>query len=91
MYDAEGKRVAGGYQSGNNTRSGSVNLARRKDAKSWVDGFHAFTDEPDNRKVIGNGYIVHGPTYCNPRPGRDDSQQAWFEHGYECAQKRPKS
>ncbi|EQM71634.1 hypothetical protein QYE80_21480 [Pseudomonas tohonis] len=87
VYDANGKCVAGGYDSGNNTRSGSANIPRRKDAKAWVDGFHAYLDEPENRKVIGNGCTIHAPTYCNPRPGRSDEEQAHFEHGYQIAQR----
>ncbi|HBO2241647.1 hypothetical protein [Pseudomonas aeruginosa] len=88
VYDAHGKRVAGGYDSGNNTRSGSAHMARRKDAKAWVDGYHAYRDEPENRKTLGNGYIVHAPTYCNLRNERDDNAQAWFEHGYQQSQRK---
>lgn len=86
VYNAEGKRVAGGYDSGNNTRSGSANLARRKDAKAWIDGWHAFHDEPENRKTLANGHVVHGPTFAAVRCPRDDGAQAWFEHGYDKAQ-----
>ena len=85
VYDATGKRVAGGYDAGNNTRSGSANLARRKDAKAWVDGWHAFRDEPDNRVRLPNGFVVHGPTYGSHRDSRSESD-AWFEHGYIAAQ-----
>lgn len=93
VYDAEGKRVAGGYSSGNNTRSGSVHIARRKDAKAWVDGYLAYHDEPENRKVLGNGYTVHAPTYCSPRAvtGRDEEEQANFDGGYFRAQSPSKA
>ena len=93
VYDTEGKRVAGGYDSGNNTRSGSVHIARRKDAKAWVDGYLAFHNEPENRKVLRNGYAVHEPTYCSPRSvtGRDEDQQSSFEGGYFRAQKHTKA
>lgn len=87
VYDAEGKRVAGGYRSGNNCKSGSVDLARRKDAKAWVDGYLAFHDEPENRKVLGNGYTVHAPTYCAARTGRSEEEQGAFEAGYSRAQR----
>ncbi|EMY3672604.1 hypothetical protein [Pseudomonas aeruginosa] len=90
VYDAEGNRVAGGYDGGNNTRSGSVHIARRKDAKAWVDGFHAYHDEPENRKVIGR-YIVHAPTYASPRTGRSEEEQGAFEAGYFRAQKPKKA
>lgn len=90
VQDAQGKQVAGGYDAGNNTRSGSAKLARRKDAKAWIDGFHAYQDEPDSRKTVGR-YVVHGPSYASSSRdhGRDDDQQAWFEEGYQFAQ-RPK-
>lgn len=86
VFDAQGRKVAGGYDAGNNTRSGKANLARRKDARAWVDGWHAFHDEPENRRRLASGFIVHEPTYTNHRSELAE-QQAWFEHGYQCAQK----
>lgn len=80
VFDAEGKRVTGGFTPGNNTRSGSVDLARRKDAKAWVDGYCAYRDEPENRKVCGNGTAEYGPT--NSRQALDTEQQASFDDGY---------
>ena len=91
VYDADGKRVAGGFTSGNNTRSGSVYIPRRKDAKAWVDGYLAYHNEPENRKVLRNGCAVHEPTYCNPCPGRSEGEQQAFEAGYYHAQKPAKA
>lgn len=92
VYDATGKRVAGGYDSGNNTRSGSANIPRRMDAKAWVDGYLAFHNEPENRAVVAGGYCVHAPTYGKPCAGRSkEEMQAFFECGYHYAQKPAKA
>lgn len=88
VYNLAGQRVAGGFSAGNNTRSGSAHIARRKDAKAWVDGFKAYQDEPENRKVLSNGYAVHEPTYCSPCPGRSEQEQGAFEAGYFQAQRK---
>lgn len=92
VFDAEGQRVTGGFTSGNNTRSGMADLARRKDAKSWVDGYCAFRDEPHNRKICGDGIAVYAPLYA---PGHerligDHAMQACFEAGYWASQLRCK-
>jgi hypothetical protein len=80
VLDAEGKRVTGGYTSGNNTRSGTVDLARRKDAKAWVDGFCAYRDEPENRKPCADGTAVYAQSYAHKVS--DTELQACFEAGY---------
>ena len=33
----DGKRVAGGFESGNNTRSGRPVFPRKRDAQAWLD------------------------------------------------------
>lgn len=86
VFDDKDRKVSGGYDSGNNTRSGHANLARLKDAKAWVDGWHAFHDQPENRMRLDNGFIVHAPTYAQHRSDLAE-QQAWFEHGYQYAQR----
>ena len=88
VFDAEGKRVTGGFTSGNNTRSGTVDLARRKDAKAWVDGYCAFHNEPENRALTADGIAVHEPTYGKLNPLRDSTEQGAFDAGYWDAQKR---
>ncbi|MFJ7313480.1 hypothetical protein ACIQVE_12045 [Pseudomonas sp. NPDC098747] len=79
-------QVTGGFTSGNNTRSGTVDLARRKDAKAWIDGYCAYRDEPENRQVCGNGEAVYAPTYGHH--SRDTELQASFDAGYWVAQRR---
>jgi hypothetical protein len=86
VFNAEGKRVTGGYTSGNNTRSGSVDLARRKDAKAWVDGYCAYRDEPEHREICANGTAVYAPTYA--LHALDTEQQASFDAGYWDAQRQ---
>ncbi|HGA2320483.1 TPA: hypothetical protein ACIRVE_005099 [Pseudomonas putida] len=85
VFDAEGKRVTGGYTSGNNTRSGTVDLARRKDAKAWVDGYCAYRDEPENRQLCANGTAVYAPHYA--RHVSDTELEASFDAGYWDAQR----
>jgi hypothetical protein len=34
--------ILGGYNNGNNTRSGSVFIERKRDAKAFIDGYSAF-------------------------------------------------
>ncbi|MBJ2286643.1 MULTISPECIES: hypothetical protein [Bacteria] len=85
VFDAEGKQVTGGYTAGNNTRSGTVDMARRKDAKAWVDGYCAYRDEPENRQVCGNGAAVYAPTHGKNH--RDSELQASFDAGYWDAQR----
>lgn len=86
VFDAEGKRVTGGYTSGNNTRSGTVDLARRKDAKAWVDGYCAYQDEPENRQLCANGTAVYAPHYaCH---ASDTEERASFDSGYWNAQRQ---
>lgn len=42
VEDADtGEQLAGGHDRGNNTRSGSANLPRKKDAAAWRDGYLA--------------------------------------------------
>lgn len=90
VFDADGKRVTGGYSSGNNTRSGTVDLARRKDAKAWVDGFLAIQNEPENRRICADGTAVYSPTYA--RHVEDTELQACFDAGYwEPQRRRPRS
>lgn len=91
VYDAEGKRVAGGYDSGSNVRSGQANIPRRKDAKAWVDGYLAFRNEPGNRKEIRDGYFVYAPYFTARDTTRDEEERAHFEGGYWRAQKRIKA
>lgn len=86
VFDMEGKKISGGYTSGNNTRSGAVDLARRKDAKAWIDGYCAYRDEPENRQVCPSGLIVYAPTYgqnCS-----DTQMRESFDAGYFKAQSR---
>ncbi|MBH3307942.1 hypothetical protein I5P84_00550 [Pseudomonas mosselii] len=85
VLDAEGKRLAGGYDAGNNTRSGRANIPRRKDAKAWIDGWHAFLGEPQHRKCAGHGF-VYGASYG--APGVDSEMRANFDEGYWEAQRR---
>lgn len=87
VSDAEGKRVAGGYSAGNNTQSGRADLARRKDAKAWVNGYLAYHNEPENRVITANGIAVHGPSYSTHIPGQDHDERSAFDCGYWCAQK----
>lgn len=85
IEDSEGKRVAGGHYSGNNTKSGFADIPRRKDAKAWVDGYRAYHDNPSDRRTAHNGHTVHRSTEEWKRDGRDEDQQAFFESGYHRA------
>lgn len=90
VFDADGKRVAGGYSSGNNTQSGSAHIARRKDAKAWVDGYLAYHHEPENRKALANGTVVHATSYGDVSCCRDEREREAFDAGYWTAQRQVK-
>lgn len=85
VFDVDGKRMTGGYTSGNNTKSGTVDFPRRKDAKAWVDGYLAYLNEPENRKLCANGYAVYAPHYSTH--AKDAELRCSFEDGYWRAQK----
>lgn len=82
VRDAEtGKHLYGGHRSGNNTSSGYALLARRKDAKAFVDGYVA---GPDEQAPVYT-YRTRGISRAESRP--DDGAtamfkegQAWWEH-----------
>lgn len=82
VFDAEGKRVTGGYDSGNNTRSGSAGIPRRKDAKAWIDGYLAYRSEPENRKETAAGHCFYLPATERRLKGYDHEQQQFFDSGY---------
>jgi len=87
VFDAEGKQVTGGYDSGNNTRSGSADIPRRKDAKAWIDGYLAYKNEPENRQETAHGHCFYTPATKARLKGYDHEQQQFFDGGYWKAHK----
>lgn len=85
VYDAEGRKIAGGYFGGNNCQSGRADIARAKDAKALVDGLLAWDAEPENRFQVARGFI-HKPTYDNF--SLDERIANAFNEGYALAQRR---
>lgn len=87
VFDEEGKQVAGGYNSGNNTRSGYADIPRRKDAKAWIDGYLAYKNEPENRQETAHGHCFYLPATKARLKGYDHEQQQFFDGGYWKAHK----
>jgi len=59
VVDTEiGEDIVGGYDNGNNSRSGSAYLSRKRDAQAWLDGYLSglagdyYTTTPSGRIAV---------------------------------------
>ena len=87
VEDADtGEILIGGHTQGNNCRSGSVGVERKKHAVAFIAGYHAF--EQDNG-LVDTLYNPHYPEYVGVEPEYKRKRIGWgkneFRADRECA------